>query len=111
MIKDAFTIYNDVKYINRAEDQRQLTALLNGGTFNYVKISFDPAKRRAALDDRGLDFVDAAIVFDGLTLTVQDMRRDYGAFPDCRISWRANGDGRLDATRRSTARHIHEKMQ
>ena len=43
-----------------------------------MKISFDPAKRQAALDDRGLDFIDAAIVFDGLTLTVQDMRRDYG---------------------------------
>jgi hypothetical protein len=78
MIKDAFIKYNDVKNINSAEDPRRLTALLNGGTFNYVKISFDPAKRRAALDDRGLDFVDAAIVFDGLTLTVQDIRRDYG---------------------------------
>jgi hypothetical protein len=43
-----------------------------------VKISFDPTKRQAALDDRGLDFTDAAIVFDGLTLTVQDMRKDYG---------------------------------
>jgi uncharacterized protein len=43
-----------------------------------VKVTFDPAKRQAALNDRGLDFTDAAIVFDGLTITVQDTRKDYG---------------------------------
>jgi uncharacterized DUF497 family protein len=43
-----------------------------------VKITFDPAKRQAALDERGLDFSDAATVFAGLTLTVQDTRKDYG---------------------------------
>jgi hypothetical protein len=43
-----------------------------------VKITFDPAKRQAALNERGLDFADAAIVFAGLTLTVEDTRKDYG---------------------------------
>jgi hypothetical protein len=33
---------------------------LNGGTINLVKITFDPAKRQAALGER--DFADAAIV-------------------------------------------------
>jgi uncharacterized DUF497 family protein len=43
-----------------------------------VKITFDPAKREAALSDRGLDFADAAVVYAGPTITVQDTRRDYG---------------------------------
>jgi len=43
-----------------------------------MKITFDPAKRERALSERGLDFADAARVFAGLTLTVQDARRDYG---------------------------------
>lgn len=43
-----------------------------------MKITFDPAKRQAALNERGLDFADAAIVFAGLTLTVEDTRKDYG---------------------------------
>jgi len=43
-----------------------------------VKITFDPAKRQAALRERGLNFADALIVFAGPTITVQDTRRDYG---------------------------------
>lgn len=41
-------------------------------------ITFDPGKRQAVLVQRGLDFVDAEIVFAGMTITTQDMRRDYG---------------------------------
>ena len=55
-----------------------LTPPLNGGTFNSVKITFDPVKRQTALDKRGLEFADAAIIFAGLTITVEDTRRDYG---------------------------------
>ena len=43
-----------------------------------MDISFDPAKRAATLWHRGLDFADAGAVFAGLTITVQDTRRDYG---------------------------------
>jgi len=32
-----------------------------------AKITFDPAKRQAALDGRGLNFADAEIVFAGRT--------------------------------------------
>ncbi len=42
-----------------------------------VKISFDPAKRASTLDKRGLDFVDAALVFAGNSKTARDERRDY----------------------------------
>jgi uncharacterized DUF497 family protein len=43
-----------------------------------VKITFDPRKRDAALAERGLNFQDAILVFAGVTLEVEDMRRDYG---------------------------------
>lgn len=43
-----------------------------------MKITFDPAKREKALADRGLDFADAALVFEGVTLEVEDIRRNYG---------------------------------
>ena len=43
-----------------------------------MKITSDPAKRQAALRERGLNFADAAVVFAGPTITVQDTRRDYG---------------------------------
>jgi uncharacterized protein len=43
-----------------------------------VAITYDPAKRGKTLKDRGLDFDDAAVVFAGVTLEIQDMRKDYG---------------------------------
>jgi uncharacterized DUF497 family protein len=43
-----------------------------------MKITFDPAKRDATLAERGLEFADAAQVFAGMTLEVEDTRRDYG---------------------------------
>jgi uncharacterized DUF497 family protein len=43
-----------------------------------VKITFDPRKRDAALSERGLNFEDAALVFAGVTLELEDTRRDYG---------------------------------
>jgi uncharacterized DUF497 family protein len=48
------------------------------GVHLISEIIFDPAKRQTALSERGLDFVDSAIVFAGLTLTVQDTRKNYG---------------------------------
>ena len=43
-----------------------------------VQISFDPAKRDWTLTNRGLDFEDAALVFEGVTAEVEDKRKDYG---------------------------------
>jgi uncharacterized protein len=51
-----------------------------------VEIEFDPDKRNATLANRGLDFLDAALVFDGIFLTVSDTRFDY---PEDR--WRTYG--------------------
>jgi uncharacterized DUF497 family protein len=43
-----------------------------------VRISYDPAKRERTLASRGLDFEDALLVFEGITVEVEDTRKDYG---------------------------------
>jgi uncharacterized DUF497 family protein len=43
-----------------------------------MRISFDPMKRLRTLEERGLDFEDARIVFAGTTIEIDDTRRDYG---------------------------------
>jgi uncharacterized protein len=43
-----------------------------------VRISYDPVKRERTLTERGLDFEDALVVFDGMTVEVEDARKDYG---------------------------------
>ena len=41
-------------------------------------LTFDPVKREKTLAKRGLDFADAAEVFAGVTLEIEDTRKDYG---------------------------------
>ncbi|MGJ7497415.1 BrnT family toxin [Variovorax sp. RT4R15] len=43
-----------------------------------MRVTFDPVKRAKTLAERGLDFADALLVFEGDTLEVEDDRRDYG---------------------------------
>lgn len=43
-----------------------------------MRITFDTAKREKTLAERGLDFADAALVFAGVTLEIEDLRKDYG---------------------------------
>ena len=43
-----------------------------------MAITYDPNKRAKALAERGLDFEDVKYVFQGTTLEVEDLRRDYG---------------------------------
>lgn len=43
-----------------------------------MEVDFDPAKRKWTLETRGLDFADAAALFDGTTFTMTDDRADYG---------------------------------
>ncbi len=71
-----------------------------------MRITFDPAKRARTLADRGLDFEDAATVFEGLTVEVEDTRRNYG---EPRIICYGSLSGRLVVigyTPRGTTRHI-----
>ncbi len=43
-----------------------------------MRITFDQAKRDQTLAERGLDFADAVLVFEGVTLEVEDTRKNYG---------------------------------
>lgn len=43
-----------------------------------MHIAFDPDKRDKTLRERGLDFADAAAVFEGRSVTAVDDRIDYG---------------------------------
>ena len=43
-----------------------------------MRITFDPVKRDKALTERGLDFADAELVFEGVTLEIEDIRKEYG---------------------------------
>ena len=43
-----------------------------------MQITYDPAKRDKTLAERGLDFADAEIVFAGVTLEIEDTRKNYG---------------------------------
>lgn len=71
-----------------------------------MRITFDPAKQARTLADRGLDFEDAAIVFGGTTVEVEDTRRNYG---EPRILCYGLLSGRLVVvgyTPRGATRHI-----
>jgi uncharacterized DUF497 family protein len=76
-----------------------------------MHITFDPAKRASTLADRGLDFEDAALVFQGTTVEVEDIRRNYG---EPRIICYGLLSGRLvvigyTPPRRDTPRFQHAK--
>lgn len=43
-----------------------------------MRITFDPVKRAKTLTERGLDFADAALIFAGVTIEIEDTRRNYG---------------------------------
>jgi uncharacterized DUF497 family protein len=69
-----------------------------------VDIEFDPAKRRATLDARGMDMADAGEVFFSDQITFADIRFEYGERRFVTIgylgdrmvvlAWTARGDAR-----------------
>jgi uncharacterized DUF497 family protein len=71
-----------------------------------MKITYDPVKRAITLEERGLDFEDAAEFFQDDTLDFADNRRDYG---ELRILTVGHLRGRMMIviwTPRGTARHV-----
>ena len=71
-----------------------------------MRVSFDPAKRVRTLDERGLDFEDAELVFAGTTIEIDDTRRNYG---ERRIICYGILAGRIVVvgyTPRGSARHV-----
>ncbi|MDR2874901.1 MAG: BrnT family toxin [Methylobacillus sp.] len=71
-----------------------------------MEITFDPVKREATLADRGLDFADAALVFSGVTLEVEDVRRNYGEKRIVCYGWLAGRMVVVGYTPRGAARHV-----
>ena len=71
-----------------------------------MAITYDPDKRARALAERGLDFEDVKYVFQGTTLEVEDLRRDYG---EIRVICYGVLDGRMVVvgyTLRGADRHV-----
>ena len=71
-----------------------------------MRVTFDPAKRVRTLDERGLDFEDAELVFAGTTIEIDDTRRNYG---ERRIICYGILAGRIVVvgyTPRGSARHV-----
>ena len=55
-----------------------MTPDFSWGYNNFVRITCDPDKRVATLEERGIDMLDAAKVFAGPTATWTDDRFEYG---------------------------------
>jgi uncharacterized DUF497 family protein len=71
-----------------------------------MRVTFDPVKRAKTLTERGLDFADAALVFAGVTLEVEDTRKNYG---ETRVICYGLLEGRLVVvgyTPRGADRHV-----
>jgi uncharacterized DUF497 family protein len=71
-----------------------------------VHLTYDPAKREKTLAERGLDFEDALIMFEGMTVELEDTRKDYG---ERRIICYGLLEGRLVVigyTLRGAVRHV-----
>jgi uncharacterized DUF497 family protein len=71
-----------------------------------MRITFDPAKRDKTLIERGLDFAEAAEVFDGPVYEIEDTHKPYG---EKRILCFGLYKGRLVVVgyvQRGTARHV-----
>lgn len=43
-----------------------------------MEFEWNDEKREQNLDKHGVDFLDAALIFDGPILTMEDQREDYG---------------------------------
>ena len=71
-----------------------------------MRITFDSAKRDSTMAERGLDFSDAQLVFAGVTVEIEDRRKNYG---ETRIICYGLLQGRmvvLGYTPRGADRHI-----
>jgi uncharacterized DUF497 family protein len=71
-----------------------------------TEITFDPAKRQKALEERKIDFGDAAAVFDGPTFSFPDDRRDYREMRIVTVGLLRNRLVIVVWTARGRARHI-----
>ena len=71
-----------------------------------MRISYDSAKKAKTIAARGLDFEDAPTVFAGMTLEVEDTRRDYGETRMIYFGYLADRLVVIGYTQRGGTRHI-----
>ncbi len=71
-----------------------------------MKITYDPAKRSATLENRQIDFEDAAEVFKGLQFSFIDDRKDYGEIRNITVGLLNKRMVVIVWTLRGNARHI-----
>ncbi len=83
-----------------------LTTNIKVATLNHMLITCDPAKRAKTLEDRGLDFMDAAHVFAGKYVTADDTRKDYGELRRITIGYLAGRMVVVGWVQRGEARHV-----
>jgi hypothetical protein len=69
-------------------------------------ITFDPKKRAWTLRERGFDFEEATLVFDGLTIDIPDLRRDYGEVRIRSVGFLRRRMVVVVWTQRGEARHV-----
>lgn len=71
-----------------------------------MRIAFDPAKRARTIEDRGLDFDDAVLVFAGETYNEEDRRQNYGETRIRTVGFLAGRMVMIVWTQRGEARHV-----
>jgi uncharacterized protein len=71
-----------------------------------IKITFDPVKRQKTLVERGLDFADAVLVFQGKTIDREDTRFAYGETRIITVGYLYGRMMIIVWTARQQARHI-----
>ena len=71
-----------------------------------MRISFDPKKRLWTLEQRGLDFSDAVLVFAGAVFEIEDNRRDYGEQRILCFGWLYGRMVMVGYTPRGADRHV-----
>ncbi|MEQ8741837.1 BrnT family toxin [Parasphingorhabdus sp.] len=71
-----------------------------------MKITFDPEKRQRTLEARGLDFADAATIFQSRHISQLDDRQDYGEKRFITYGYIGNRIVAMVWTERGTTRRI-----
>jgi uncharacterized DUF497 family protein len=71
-----------------------------------MRITYDPNKRAKTLEERGLDFADASLVFKGAIYEFEDTREDYQEKRIIAVGHLAGRMVIVGYVRRGNTRHI-----
>jgi len=82
-------------------------AFLSNCVYNLLKrITCDPKKRAITLQERGLDFMDAGIVFEGEVFEFEDIRKDYREKRMIAVGYLAGRMVIIGYVQRGKSRHV-----